>query len=91
MTKMRRIEVPDFPILRGEDAIDALQGYIRELDKQKKPELTKNQKEALMKLANGLISAIKKETENQKATTKEKNNSSLVAQLKKSLLKRMNA
>ncbi len=90
MTKMRRIEVPYFPILRGEDAIDALQGYIRELDKQKKPELTKNQREALMKLAKGLISAIKTETENQKAT-KEKNNSSLVAQLKKSLLKRMNA
>ncbi len=55
------IEIPEFPTLRGQEAIDALNEIIRELEEQKGKELTKKQAKALIKFANGLISSIETE------------------------------
>ena len=59
---MRYIEIPDFPILRGEKAIKALYDFINELEEQRGKELTDKQTDALIKLAHGLISSIEEET-----------------------------
>lgn len=58
---MRVIEIPEFPTLRGQEAIDALNEIIKELEQQKGKELTEKQAKALIKVANGLISSIKVE------------------------------
>jgi len=55
------IEIPQFPTLRGQDAIEALNEIIRELEEQKSKELTEKQAKALIKFANGLISSIEAE------------------------------
>jgi len=47
--------------LRGQDAIEALNEIIQELEEQRSKELTKKQTKALIKFANGLISAIEAE------------------------------
>ena len=67
---MQCIEIPEFSTLRGEEAIRALHEYIRELEEQKSEELTKKQTEALIKFAQGLISAI--ETEPRSVTAEKK-------------------
>lgn len=59
---MQPIEIPDFQVLRGEEAVKALRDYIEELEKQKGDELTDKQTAALIKLAKGLISSIETET-----------------------------
>jgi hypothetical protein len=56
--EMQPIEIPEFEILRGEKAIDALYVFINELEEQRDKELTDKQTNALIKLANGLISSI---------------------------------
>jgi chromatin remodeling complex protein RSC6 len=85
---MQYIEIPEFPTHRGKDAIKALYEYIRELKEQRSEELTKKQTKALIKLAQGLISAI--ETETRSAAAKKKIKSPhLVAQLKKAILKHL--
>jgi chromatin remodeling complex protein RSC6 len=82
---MQPIEIPEFPTLRGEEAIKALYEYIRELKEQKSEELTKKQTKALIKLAQSLISAI--ETETRSAATEKKIKSPrLAAQLKRTIL-----
>jgi hypothetical protein len=58
---MRGIEIPEFPVLRGQDAIDALNEIIKDLEQQKGKELTKKQAKALMKVANELIHSIREE------------------------------
>jgi hypothetical protein len=57
----RMIEVPEFPILRGQDAIDALNEIIEEFKEQKGKELTAKQAKALIKFADGLILSIQAE------------------------------
>jgi hypothetical protein len=55
---MQYIYIPEFQALRGEEAIKALNDYIRELEEQKPVELTDTQVNALIKFAQGLISFI---------------------------------
>ncbi len=59
--EMQPIEIPKFPRLRGQKAIKALYDFINELEEQRGKELTDKQTTALIKLANGLISSIKRE------------------------------
>jgi GMP synthase PP-ATPase subunit len=88
LIEMQYIEIPELPTLRGENAVKALYEYIRELEEQRNEGLTKKQTKALIKLAQGLISAI--ETERRSAAAKKKIKSPhLVAQLKKTILKRL--
>ena len=59
---MQPIEIPEFPRLRGEKAIEALCDFIDKLEEQRGEELTKKQTTTLVKLAKGLISSIEAET-----------------------------
>jgi len=60
---MQPIEIPEFEILQGEKAIEALYVFINELEGQRGKELTDKQANALIKLAKGLISSIETETQ----------------------------
>lgn len=55
---MQHIEVPEFAVLRGEEAIEVLYGFIGELEEQRGQTLTDKQTDALIKLARGLIFSI---------------------------------
>jgi hypothetical protein len=59
---MELIEIPEFPILRGEKAKKVLYDFINELEEQRGKELTEKQTAALIKFARGLISSIEAET-----------------------------
>ncbi len=59
---MQLIEIPEFPILRGEKAIKVLYDFINGLEEQRAKELTEKQTAALIKFARGLISSIEAET-----------------------------
>jgi len=59
---MESLRVPDFPTLHGKEAIKALCDFIGELKEQKGRELSEKQAAAMIKLAEGLISTIEKET-----------------------------
>ena len=63
MVKGRQlIEIPEFSVLRGEEAIWPLLDFINEVEEDRsKGWLTKKQAKALIKLANGLISSIEAE------------------------------
>jgi len=52
------IQIPEFPILRGEKAVKALRDFIAELEEQRGKELADKQTKALIKIAKGLISSI---------------------------------
>ena len=52
------VEVPEFPMLRGEKAARALHDFIAELEGQRGKELTDKQAGALIKIAKGLISSL---------------------------------
>jgi phosphatidylinositol kinase/protein kinase (PI-3 family) len=58
--KMQTIMLPSFPQLKGEEAIAAVNSFIREIGKRDK-KLTKKQVEALKQFAKGIISSIKAE------------------------------
>ena len=58
---MQPLEIPEFPVLRGEKAIEALYDFINELEEQRGKELTEKQTTALIKLTKGLISFIEAE------------------------------
>jgi hypothetical protein len=58
MKKMQSIMLPPFPQLKGEEAIAALNSFIRELGKEDS-KLTKKQTKTLKELAKGIISSIK--------------------------------
>jgi len=60
--EMQPIEIPEFEILHGEEAIEALYAFINELEGQRGKELTDKQTNALIKLAKELISSIEAET-----------------------------
>jgi heterodisulfide reductase subunit A-like polyferredoxin len=55
---MQALEVPYYPVLRGEEAIKALQGFIREVKEENNEELTFKQTKTLIKVAKELISSI---------------------------------
>ncbi len=59
---MQPIQIPEFPKLRGEEAIQVLHDFMRELKEQRGKNLTDRQTTALIKFSLGLISSI--ETEN---------------------------
>jgi phage host-nuclease inhibitor protein Gam len=59
---MQYIYIPKVQTLRGEDAIKALNDYVKELAEQKPEELTDKQVTTLTKFAEGLISSVESET-----------------------------
>jgi hypothetical protein len=58
---MQRLKRPETYVLRGKEAIEALEAYVTELKKNKPDELTETQTDAMVALAEGLISAIDEE------------------------------
>jgi len=58
---MRPIQTPEFTRLRGDEAIEALQDFVRELEEQRGKELTDKQTSVLIKFSLGLISSIEAE------------------------------
>ena len=87
--EMQPVEIPEFPKLRGEEAIEALNDFVRELEEQRGKELTDKQTTALMKFSLGLISSI--EAENRASRTMDrlceemKEERRLITRLKKQL------
>jgi hypothetical protein len=57
---MRTSIHPIFPRLQGEEAIESLQNFIKELETGSK-DLTKNQAKVLKKVAKGIIASIEAE------------------------------
>ena len=83
---MQLIDIPEFPRLRGEKAIEALYDFVDELEKQRSEELTDKQTKALIKFAEELISSI--ETETQLGTSeKDIKEMALMNQLKKMIMR----
>ena len=58
---MQFVEIPEFPRLRGQKAVEALRDFVDELEEQRGEELTDKQTTALIKFARGLISSIEVE------------------------------
>jgi hypothetical protein len=58
---MQFVEIPEFPRLRGQKAVEALYEFVDELEEQRGEELTDKQTTALIKFARGLISSIEVE------------------------------
>jgi len=84
--KMQPIMIPEFPRLRGEEAIKALHDFINELEEQRGKKLTEKQTTALIELAKRLISLIEAEKplDTSDKETKERR---FVTQLKKTIMK----
>ena len=53
--------LPEFPRLQGEEAIEALHNFIKELGEKDNKDLTKKQTKTLKKVAKGIITAIEAE------------------------------
>ena len=68
--EMQPIEMLQFPKLRGEEAIEALCEFVRELEEQRGKELTDKQTTALMKFSLGLISSIQAEKQSNRIMNK---------------------
>jgi len=83
---MTFIEIPDLPVLRGEEAIKALSDFIKELEEEKSEELTVKQTKALTKFARGLISAIEAEAHSTNENKRIKK-PRFIAYLKKTIMK----
>ncbi len=58
---MQSIILPNFPRLKGEEAITALNNFIKELEEKRNKKLTKKQTKTLKKFAKGIISSIEAE------------------------------
>ena len=58
---MKSSMLPEFPRLQGEEAIEALHNFIKELDEKDNKDLTKKQTKTLKKLAKGIITSIEAE------------------------------
>ena len=58
---MQFVEIPEFPRLCGQKAVEALCDFVDELEEQRGEELTDKQTTALIKFARGLISSIEVE------------------------------
>jgi hypothetical protein len=52
---------PEVLVLKGEEAVEVLQKYVKELEEERPKELTKKQARVMIKLANGLMAAIREE------------------------------
>ncbi len=61
--KTRSIRTPEFPRLRGEEAIEALNDFVNELEEQRGKELTDKQTTAMIRFTKNLISSIEAETQ----------------------------
>ena len=59
---MAFIEIPEMPVLHGEEAVEFLNQMIKEFQQQKGTRLTDKQAETLTKAANQMISIIRAET-----------------------------
>jgi len=59
---MAFIEIPEMPVLNGEEAIELLGEMIREFQQQRGTRLTEKQADALTKAANQIISMIRGES-----------------------------
>jgi len=55
---MQSVMFPEFPRLQGEEAIEALQNFIEELNSKENKELTKKQTKTLKLVAKGIIASI---------------------------------
>lgn len=62
---MQHLEVPETPILQGEDAVRALNEYITELKQEENP-IDDKQRTVMIKLAEGLIRSVQAEIVAQK-------------------------
>ena len=83
---MQFIEIPEFPRLRGQKAVEALYEFVNELEEQRGEELTDKQAKALIKFAWGLISSI--EAEKQLGTSeKDIKEVAFVNQLRKTIMR----
>lgn len=58
---MQSITTPKFPRLEGEEAIEALHNFIKNLEERDDKKLTKKQTKTLKKVAKGIITSIKAE------------------------------
>jgi len=86
--EMQPIMIPEFPRLRGAEAIETLYDFINEFEKQRGKELTEKQTTALIKLAKGLISSI--EVEMRSGTSgRDIKEMRFERQLKKTIMKRI--
>jgi len=65
MVTMQYFEKPKIVVLKGEEAVEVLNNYIKELGENKPEELTEGQTKAMIKLAEGLIQTIEHESSNQ--------------------------
>jgi len=83
---MQLIEIPEFPILRGEEAKKALSDFIKELEGQKSEELTDKQTKALINFAKGLISSLDAMEANSATSAKKIKEKGFVTNLKKAIL-----
>lgn len=81
--EMQPIEIPEIIVLRGEEAIEALHGFINELEGQRGKDLTDKQTDALVRLAEGLTSSIEAEMRSNASEEEMR----LVKQLKKTTMK----
>ena len=64
------IQIPEFPKLRGEEAIETLHDFMRELEEQRGKELTDKQTTALIKFSLSLISSIEAENQSNRIMNK---------------------
>lgn len=55
---MKPIKIPQIVCLRGKEAVKALSTFVNELERQRGKELTDNQVDALIRIANELITSI---------------------------------
>lgn len=83
---MQHIEIPEFPRLRGEKAIEALYDFVSELEGQRGEELTEKQITTLIKFAKGLISSIEAEKRSRRSV-KDVEERCFVSQLKRRIMK----
>ncbi len=58
---MKSSMLPEFPRLQGEEAIETLHNFIKELDEKDNKDLTKKQTKTLKKVAKEIITAIEAE------------------------------
>lgn len=79
---MQSIMLPKFPQLKGKDAIEVLNNFIKELETGDK-ELTKHQTLTLKKMAEGIISSI--EAEESRGSQKE---TGFASKLRASIMRR---
>jgi len=74
---------PEILVLKGEDAIQVLNKYVKELEEGQAEELTKKQAKAMVKLTKGLIKTIEAETRTQEPVR----NTNLLLKLRETIRK----